>query len=80
MRELANSTATRPIGCTQATEIIATGGIALSGSLPPGCELVTMYTAGVTARAAYPKEAAALIGLLAGAEHRGLRQRAGFSG
>lgn len=80
MRELANSTATRPIGCTQATEIIATDGIALSGSLPPGCELVTMYTAGVTARAAYPKEAAALIGLLAGADHRGLRQRAGFTG
>lgn len=80
MRELANSTATRPIGCTQATEIIATDGIALSGSLPPGCELVTMYTAGVTARAAYPKEAAALVGLLAGADHRELRQRAGFSG
>ena len=80
MRELANSTATRPIGCTQATEIIATDGIALSGSLPPDCELVTMYTAGVTARAAYPKEAAALIGLLAGAEHRGLRQRAGVRG
>jgi len=80
MRELANSTATRPIGCTQATEIIATDGIVLSGSLPPGCELVTMYTAGVTARAAHPKEAAALIALLTDADHRGLRQRAGFTG
>ncbi|MGL3108177.1 molybdate ABC transporter substrate-binding protein [Bradyrhizobium sp. BR 1432] len=80
MRELAASTAQRPIGCTQATEIIATDGIALSGSLPPGCELVTMYTAGVTARAAHPKEAAALIALLSSADRKELRQRAGFAG
>ena len=80
MRELAGSTATRPIGCTQATEIIATDGIALSGSLPPGCELVTMYTAGVTARAAHPTEAAALIELLTGADRKELRQRVGFAG
>jgi molybdate transport system substrate-binding protein len=80
MRELAASTAARPIGCTQATEIIATEGIALSGSLPPGCELVTMYTAGVTARAAHPTEAAALIALLTAAEQRELRQRMGFAG
>jgi molybdate transport system substrate-binding protein len=80
MRELAASTAQRPIGCTQATEIIATDGIALSGSLPQGTELVTMYTAGVTSRAAHPKEAAALIALLTGADHRELRQRVGFAG
>lgn len=80
MRELAASTAQRPIGCTQATEIIATDGIALSGSLPPGCELVTMYTAGATARAAHPKEAAALIALLTGAEQKELRRRVGFTG
>lgn len=80
MQELATSAATRPIGCTQATEIIATDGIALSGSLPPGCELVTMYTAGVTTRAAHPKEAAALIALLTGPDRRELRQRAGFAG
>ncbi|WP_027575762.1 substrate-binding domain-containing protein [Bradyrhizobium sp. WSM1743] len=80
MRELAASTAQRPIGCTQATEIIATHGIALSGSLPPGCELVTMYTAGVTTHAAYPKEAAALVALLTGADRKELRQRVGFAG
>jgi molybdate transport system substrate-binding protein len=80
MRELAASTAQRPIGCTQATEIIATDGIALSGSLPPGCELVTMYTAGVTAGAAHSKEAAALVALLAGADQKALRQRVGFAG
>jgi len=80
MRELAASTATRPIGCTQATEIIATDGIMLSGSLPPGSELVTMYTAGVATHATHPKEAAALIALLTGADHRELRQRVGFTG
>jgi molybdate transport system substrate-binding protein len=80
MRELAASNAQKPIGCTQATEIIATDGIALSGSLPPGCELVTMYTAGVTAGAAHSKEAAALVALLAGADHKALRQRVGFAG
>ncbi|WP_407118268.1 molybdate ABC transporter substrate-binding protein [Bradyrhizobium sp. LMG 9283] len=79
MRELAASTAQRPIGCTQATEIIATDGIALSGSLPPGCELVTMYAAGVTTRAAYPKEAAALVAQLTGADRRELRRRVGFA-
>lgn len=80
MRELAMSTATRPIGCTQATEIIATDGIALSGALPPGCKLVTMYTAGMTARAAHPKEAAALIALLTDADSKELRRRVGFAG
>ena len=80
MRELAACTATRPIGCTQATEIIATPGVVLSGSLPPGCELVTMYTAGIAMQAAHPKQAAALIALLTGADQRELRQRVGFAG
>lgn len=80
MRELAASTAQRPIGCTQATEIIATDGIVLSGSLPAGCELVTMYTAGVTTRAAHPTEARALVALLAGADQKEQRQRVGFAG
>ncbi|WP_369722482.1 hypothetical protein AB8Z38_00050 [Bradyrhizobium sp. LLZ17] len=50
------------------------------GPLPPGYELVTMYTAGITERAAHPKQAAALVALLAGADQRGLRQRVGFAG
>ena len=39
MKHLAASDAKRPIGCTQATEIISTPGVVLSGSLPSGCEL-----------------------------------------
>jgi len=80
MRELAASDARRPIGCTQSTEIISTNGVVLSGSLPPGCELATMYTAGITTKAAHPSQAAALIGLLTGAGQREQRERAGFIG
>ncbi|MEO8322293.1 MAG: substrate-binding domain-containing protein [Bradyrhizobium sp.] len=78
MREMAASDAQRPIGCTQATEIISTRGVVLSGSLPPGCELATMYTAGITSKAAHASQAAALIGLLTGAGQREQREQAGF--
>jgi len=78
MRELASSGAKRPIGCTQSTEIISTEGVQLSGALPKGCELATMYTAGVTASATHANEAQILIELLTGAEAREARSRAGF--
>ena len=78
MRHLAASDALSPIGCTQSTEIISTEGIVLSGSLPPGCGLSTMYTAGVTTRAANPRQAQVLIDLLTNADQRELRSRAGF--
>jgi molybdate transport system substrate-binding protein len=80
MRELAASGARRPIGCTQSTEIISTKGVTLSGSLPPGCELATMYTVGITAAAAHPQQARELIGLLTGAGQQEQRTRAGFIG
>ena len=47
MRHMAESTAKNPIGATQATEIRATKGVKLSGALPKGCDLATVYTAGV---------------------------------
>jgi molybdate transport system substrate-binding protein len=78
MRELAASDAQRPIGCTQSTEIVSTAGVVLSGVLPPGCELATMYTAGVTRKAAYAPQARELIALLIGAAQREQRERAGF--
>ena len=49
MTAMAASTAVRPIGCTQVTEIIATPGAKLIQSLPPGFGLTTVYTAGVVA-------------------------------
>ena len=78
MRHLAESDAVRPIGCTQSTEIISTNGVTLSGSLPRGCDLSTMYTAAVATRAVQAPQAQDLIGLLIGADQRELRTRAGF--
>ena len=78
MRHLADSTASRPIGCTQSTEIIATSGIKLSGALPKGCELATLYTAAIAMKSAHAREAQILIDLLTAADQAGLRERAGF--
>ena len=78
MRQLAHSDATRPIGCTQATEIITIDGVELSGALPKGCELATMYTAGIAARAEHGPAAQILIDLLTGGEAAQLRAQAGF--
>ena len=78
MRELAASLARHPIGCTQSTEIISTRGVELSGSLPRGCELATMYTAAITARAAHAGQAQALIDLLTGVDANEARRGAGF--
>jgi molybdate transport system substrate-binding protein len=78
MRHLAESDAVKPVGCTQSTEIISTKGVVLSGSLPPGCELSTMYTAAGTTGAANARQAQSLIELLISANQRELRTRAGF--
>ncbi|MGA8900056.1 molybdate ABC transporter substrate-binding protein [Bradyrhizobium sp.] len=78
MRHMASSDATRPIGCTQATEIIATKGTKLSGALPKGCDLATVYTAAITSKATHAREAQILIDLLTAADQGHLRERAGF--
>ena len=78
MRHLADSAASNPIGCTQSTEIISTSGVKLSGALPKGCELATLYTAAIAAEAAHPREAQLLIDLLTAEDQRPLRTRAGF--
>lgn len=61
MRALAISTARRPIGCTQETEIRGTPGLVLVAPLPPGCALVTTYAAAVTATAQAPAAAAEFV-------------------
>jgi molybdate transport system substrate-binding protein len=78
MRNLAASAARKPIGCTQSTEIISTSGVMLSGALPRGCELSTVYTAAVATQATNSHGAQDLIHLLTGIEQRDLRQHAGF--
>jgi molybdate transport system substrate-binding protein len=78
MRALAASQDRRPLGCTQATEIIATPGIVLVAPLPPGCDLATVYAAAITTKSAASGEAAELIALLAGEAGRYARRRLGF--
>jgi molybdate transport system substrate-binding protein len=78
MGHLAASDALRPVGCTQSTEIISTNGVRLSGSLPSGCDLSTVYTAAVTTGAAHARQAQALVDLLMDSNQRGLRTQAGF--
>jgi molybdate transport system substrate-binding protein len=50
----------------------------LSGLLPAGCELATMYTAAVTTKAANAAQAQVLISLLTAADQGELRVHAGF--
>jgi molybdate transport system substrate-binding protein len=78
MRHLAESTARKPIGATQATEILATRGVKLSGALPKGFDLATTYTAAVTARATHGREAQILIDLLTSKDTAPLRAQVGF--
>ena len=69
-----------PIGCTQATEILATPGVRLVQPLPHGFELETVYTAAVAARSAQAKSAGQFVSRLAGEEGRAARIKAGFRG
>lgn len=78
MRELAAAASSRPIGCTQVTEILATSGVNLAGALPKEFELATVYTAGVAARTARPDEARRLAALLAGDSASHVRRQIGF--
>lgn len=79
MRALAASTSARPIGCTQATEILSTPGIVLVGPLPAGCDLSTTYCCAVNVGSALGADAVELGALLASDVHRELRHRLGFS-
>ena len=78
MRYLAESNDRRPIGCTQSTEIISTKGVILSGPLPPGCGLATMYTAAIPAHVSSASPAQRLIALLTSSATSERRSQAGF--
>jgi molybdate transport system substrate-binding protein len=78
MRYLAETGAKRPIGCTQSTEILNAEGVKLSGPLPRGCDLSTLYTAAITTRTVHAQQAHILIDLLTNPEQGELRREAGF--
>jgi molybdate transport system substrate-binding protein len=78
MRELAQSHAPGAVGCTQITEINDTEGVKLVGTLPPGFDLATLYTAAVCTTARDRALAQRLVQWLGGAQTRALRARGGF--
>ena len=70
----------RPIGCTQATEILATQGVKLVAPLPRGLDLSTVYTAAVSRAARDPVGAERFWERLADDAAAAQRARAGFEG
>lgn len=68
----------RPIGCTQATEILATPGVALVAPLPEGLSLETTYTAAIRIGTQFATEAAAFIEALTGPASATARRDVGF--
>jgi molybdate transport system substrate-binding protein len=64
MRAMADASG-HPIGCTQATEINATPGVKLVAPLPPGFDLVTVYSGAVSASASDREVAARFLSGLA---------------
>ena len=79
MRALAASKASRPIGCTQVTEILNTQGVALVRALPDPFQLSTVYTAAVAACSRNIDLARHLVELLAEGATSPVRQRVGFA-
>ena len=78
MHALAAVKGGHPIGCTQVTEILNTGGITLVGNLPKDFALATVYTLGIGAKAQAPELARKLAALLTGDASRELRRKLGF--
>lgn len=68
------------IGCTQATEIVATAGVDLVAPLPEPHGLATVYTAAVNAAAWDPRNAHAFVERLTGRESAAIRAQSGIEG
>ena len=79
MREMA-AAGGNPIGCTQATEILATKGAHLVAPLPKGFDLATVYTAAASAAALDDRQARAFVERLTSAASARHRSAAGFRG
>lgn len=78
MGEMAKSTQSLVIGCTQVTEINYTDGVDLVGVLPAEFELSTDYTLGICTGAQDPEQAQRLADLLCGSASEAVRRQGGF--
>ncbi|HET9405557.1 MAG TPA: substrate-binding domain-containing protein [Burkholderiales bacterium] len=78
MQYLAGSHAPYELGITQITEILANPGVTYAGPLPGDLQAMTVYAAGLAARAAEPRAARDFITRLTSAAARPLLARAGY--
>ena len=78
MDALAKSREGGLIGCTQVTEINATPGVTLAGTLPTPFDLATTYAVATCTSARDPELAQRFVQLLAGPDSLRLRREAGF--
>ena len=78
MKAMAESAGQYAIGCTQASEILYTEGVALVGSLPGEFELATLYSAAVCTGAADVPGAQAFARHLTADLTQRMRAKAGF--
>lgn len=67
------------IGFQQRSELLHLPGIDILGSMPPACEIVTTFSAGVCASAPQAEAAARLIDFLCGAEAAGIIRQQGMT-
>ena len=79
MTAMASSPAKQPIGCTQMTEVLGTDGVDLVAPLPPGYDLSTTYTVGISASAKNADAARVLAQLLTSPDKETVRRAAGFA-
>jgi molybdate transport system substrate-binding protein len=78
MRALSQAPEACPIGCTQATEIVAIDGVTLVGDLPSPHALATTYTAGAVVGSAEGKAARDLIAAMTSVQNVELRRQKAF--
>ena len=78
MLELSRASEPRLLGITQVSEIIATPGVDLVGSLPSGFELSTVYSAAACTKAREPDLARRFVQLLASPAAAATRELSGF--
>jgi molybdate transport system substrate-binding protein len=79
MKAMAESGDVTALGCTQATEILYTTGVRLTGLLPPGFELATRYAAAVPTASSQAEAAAQALHVLCGESNIAARNAAGFA-
>jgi molybdate transport system substrate-binding protein len=66
------------IGMQQYSELMNVAGVEILGALPPGAEIISVFTAGVCAASAQPDRALRYVEFLASAEMAQVKQRQGF--